>query len=324
MERRWIPRAVAAVGGGLAGLGIVLLLTGHGRDSWRADLSYDAYRCGPGDVCVLTNPRQRDATGREHDVQLNAMGFRGPDVPRARARPDTIRIQLYGDSMVFGTGVDDGDDLSGALARELAARHPERLFEVQNFGNPMNYLPSNLRTYDAYGRDFDPDIVVFSYLLTGHRDMNYRLMEIHRSPLAQALLPFAAGRWLLNAWQVRTAGWTSDADREQYLRQPLRAVARDVEQRGMAVVFWEFWASGFQGLDDIAPAALGAVRVSSNLDFETYRNSDLCIQGDGHPTPKGHRFFAARLADGLEPILNGPRLAARRGLPPPTVAVAPR
>src|SRR5262245_30046439 len=175
----WVKAGLAC----LAVAAALLLLTSTSNvGQWHAELSYAAYTCGKGDICFLPNQRQRDANGREYRCSLNRLGFRGADLGLQRDRSDTVRVQVYGDSMVFGIGVDDVEDFPSALQRALSQRHPERRFEVQNFGLPMNYLPSNVRAYFAYGRDFDPDVVVFAYQRTGYRDMNYRILEIQRSP----------------------------------------------------------------------------------------------------------------------------------------------
>lgn len=295
-------------------IGVVAYLgSGSHVAKWHAELSYAAYTCGKGDICFPANQASgfRDATGREHRVVFNRFGFRGRDLPERRDHPDTVRIQLYGDSMVFGTGADEGEDFAAALEQTLAARHPGQRFEVQNFGLPMNYLPSSLRAYFAYGRDFDPDVVVFMYVHTGHRDMNHRLLEIQRSPVLRAVMPYEWGKALINTWQVSTASLDGEGAREEHVRTPLRRLTGDQVERGVAVVFWEFWTSGFAGLDALVPAELAHARVSSGLSFQAYRDSEYCIAGDGHPTAAGHRFFAGRLADGLAPILAEPALRRR-------------
>src|SRR5436309_5654583 len=65
----------------------------------------------------------------EHTYRTNSFGFRGPEWGEAKPR-GTLRGIVIGDSMVFGSGVDDQDTIDAALARRLRRAHAGTPVEV--------------------------------------------------------------------------------------------------------------------------------------------------------------------------------------------------
>lgn len=91
-------------------------------------------------------------------VLINALGLRGPEVARVKP-PGTKRILVFGDSFVFGVGVDEGHTLTAHLARFLA-RSPGGSYEVINMGVGGYSTDQEYVLAQDVGLDLRPDIVV--------------------------------------------------------------------------------------------------------------------------------------------------------------------
>jgi lysophospholipase L1-like esterase len=95
-------------------------------------------------------------------VTLNADGFRGPSMPRAR-RDGAIRVIAAGNSSTFGWGVSDEETYPAQLARRLEAHFPGRPIEVMNAGVPgfTSYQGLRILSRDLLPRR--PDFVVLAF-----------------------------------------------------------------------------------------------------------------------------------------------------------------
>lgn len=240
----------------------------------------------------------RDGAGGTFEVTSNAIGFRGNESLPAERVADTLVVQLYGDSMIHGTGVDDGDTISAQLQEDLKGRFPSLEVAVMNFGMPMNYLRSQLEIYETWGRRYHPDIVVLEY--HGHvpspRDINHRVRQIRESTLFSQLFRFSLGRRVINRYQTWAIGQYSKSEALAALRPGVELLANDQRERGVKVAVFSF-VSDFTDLDEIFPPDIHLTRIDSGLKgWEGYRASPYIIAGDGHPNPKGTRMFASRIA----------------------------
>ncbi len=279
---------------------------------WRADLALDNLDCSQAAICRY-HPNMNTVDGlavARYQLSINALGFRGPDLPIQREDPATLRIEVFGDSMVFGIGVDNGETLPVALQRTLQQRlGSRRKVEVMNFGLPANFLLSNLRAYEAFGRRYDPDILIFANPRTQIHDINWRAQQIKSSFLLSTLMKTGSGRWLVNTYQQEAPEWPWSS--RSYLRDAWQTVAADQRQRDMKVYFFEFFSQippDWRGwIDDavtamkkgIFPADLKFAQISSGMMIDDYRKSSWAIPGDGHPTPEGHEHFAGLIADAI-------------------------
>jgi hypothetical protein len=93
--------------------------------------------------------------------RINALGMRANREYPFDKPPGTCRVAMFGDSFFFGVEVSLGDSLAGQLERKLR-EHGVRA-EVLNFAVGGFGTAEMLRTYEAFGRRFDPDVVIFSW-----------------------------------------------------------------------------------------------------------------------------------------------------------------
>lgn len=103
-----------------------------------------------------------DEPVRVVEMNVNAHGFRGPEVERDKPE-DVLRIACLGDSHTFGSGVADDETWPAHLQRRLETRFPERRIEVLNCG---------VNGYDTLQEEhwlregvlaFEPDLVLLQY-----------------------------------------------------------------------------------------------------------------------------------------------------------------
>lgn len=124
----------------------------------------------------------------------NARGFRGADIPEARA-PGRRRIVVLGDSFSFGWGVDDGRTYADLLAADarLAA-------DVANFAVPGYSTDQQLWTFERHGARLRPDVVVLQFCANDVEGNGSSFA--HRRP-KPCLVRLVTGEWVVGGRPVR-------------------------------------------------------------------------------------------------------------------------
>lgn len=110
-------------------------------------------------------------------IHINAHGFRFPEPPMERG-PDVCRIALFGDSEVFGTGVQDGETLDRAMERCLNASSG-RVCQVLNFAIPGTGPTVSGKVLQRYALEWTPDVVIV--LVTAVNDLGDEYRYAHRA-----------------------------------------------------------------------------------------------------------------------------------------------
>ncbi len=308
--KRYLFRILAPLAGLMLGLVLVLAILFSGV--WKSGASWDAptlmqyMDCSQAGICRHYPNRDHELKhggGGTFRVRSNSIGFRGAEPPPESRDEKSVLVQVFGDSMTHGTGVDDGDTVAARLRENLALRLPRRDVYVMNLGMPMNYLRSQFTIYETWGRPYRPDVVVFQYNggLPSPRDINQRVRQIRDSALAGLLFRFDWGRQLINQYQSWAVTQYSEAEALEALEPGVALLKRDQHERGLTIAVFSF-VSEFGGVEKIFPAELDVLRIDSGLQgWDAYRASAYVIAGDGHPNPDGTRMFAARIADALAP-----------------------
>jgi hypothetical protein len=102
------------------------------------------------------------------EYRINSQGMRA-DRDYAFAKPtDTCRIAMFGDSFFMGYELDLPDTFAVQLEKELG--HSGVPSEVLNFSVSGHGTAEMLRTYEAFARRFDPDLVIFEWHSTDFDD----------------------------------------------------------------------------------------------------------------------------------------------------------
>lgn len=307
LARRWPLRSW--VKQGLCAILVLMVWRFFREDNWHAELSFANYDCAQGEICKLLPGLDINTvagSGHPYRYTTNHAGFRSPDLPPIAREPGVFRVQVYGSSPIFGLGVDDGETFPEVLRQALSAALPGRRLEVMNFGLPMNYFSSEISTYAAFGRAYEPDLVVFVQPeIERMLDMNSRVLQIKQSPTLSALLANPVGRILVNRYQYLTMEVRSKSEKSltpARLREKSHVLLDDQQKRGVGVYFFDLYESN-DPLDRALPVGLRYEVSTSGLSHEQYLASDLIIPLDGHPNAAGQRHFAGMLAARLAPII---------------------
>jgi len=102
----------------------------------------------------------------------NAMGFRGPVVVQPKP-PGTYRIILLGGSTTHGWGVGDDSTIDASMRRLLAARYPDRHFDVINLGFDGYDSWQDFERLRSDGIPLQPDLVIVNSGINDVRNARY-------------------------------------------------------------------------------------------------------------------------------------------------------
>jgi lysophospholipase L1-like esterase len=104
-------------------------------------------------------PGQHSFTA-DKPADTNSLGLRGPEIPYTRNH-EGLRLLFLGDSIVFGYGVRQGEDVGSRVAAHLKGRGV--LAEVINAGVPSYNTEQEVTYYLSEGHRYDPDWVVVGF-----------------------------------------------------------------------------------------------------------------------------------------------------------------
>ena len=161
-------------------------LAGLIRPSADARIVYELW---PG-IDVLFDDSGR---GRPVRVVTSGAGFRGRDHPVAKA-PPARRIVGLGDSLMFGWGIEQGQDYLSLLETELA-RSGTGTWEAINTAVPGYNTAMEVETLEAKGLRYRPDLVVLGFCPNDASLPNFILPRRDPTSLGESfLLAFARNR----------------------------------------------------------------------------------------------------------------------------------
>jgi len=253
---------------------------------------------------------------------VNSLGLRGPVPPLAKPA-GTRRILYVGDSTAFGFGVADDDAFWSLATREIAAQHPDQVFEPLVAAAP-GYSSYQSRILVDRMLPFAPDWVVF--YVGAHND------ERRRSYYEDAEIPARSARRKAAWHQLRTlqageflidrfGNWISKKAHRPTL---FRRVPPDKFETNMIAMIAAVRAAGARPLMLVPPVSASLVerypgtpiyhdilrRIAAEQDVlsvelqpifaeqaqtEVYRGGD-----DVHPSPLGQRLIARAIARAIE------------------------
>lgn len=258
----------------------------------------------------------------------NEYGFRVA-MPEISNRYDRPNVVVLGDSCTFGQGVNDGEQYTVALGRELAAEAT-----VVNLGVPGFGLTQEIRVFYEFGLLYQPSVVVLQFHMNDPDDNLYERVTTfeggrfhfhHDHSMAGSL--HALKDWLstsvlqhsaaynlarntaYNYWYRTVVHYETPAARqskEAFYNELIQAFAEDLHRRGIGLIVfdvprhfakWPGVQSQLQALE-----RRGLLRVlESTAWFEGVRDYGT---PEGHPWgPLGHRVVAEHLVEPLRASL---------------------
>jgi hypothetical protein len=187
--------------------------------TWQAPLSGDYSHESLTFVDAL-GPRCRPG-GRFEKWQLNAHGFRGPEV--AAAKPlGVTRVLIVGASETFGLYESPGYEFPAALQRRLDQARPAR-FEVLNAACAGMSPPRIVQLLDSWLGQFRPDVVVFypspQFYLDDVPPQPVRRVVDRASPAFTPRLQRRVRTWLKSSLPEELQTWLRELTIEREVRR---------------------------------------------------------------------------------------------------------
>jgi lysophospholipase L1-like esterase len=162
MKKSAASNFVLACASILAGFAILEILTRVFVGApWPEQLPVIRYRPDP-DVGWLMVPNDFHYT-YTFPVQLNSIGFRGPEV--SAKLENEYRILVIGDSMVYGQGLADRHLMTNRLQTILAQRRPACRVRVINLGIKVFQTNQELALLKKIGLNLKPDLVILFFYI---------------------------------------------------------------------------------------------------------------------------------------------------------------
>src|SRR5919197_334538 len=128
-------------------------------------------------------------------VSINSQGFRTGEF--GVKAPGVVRIACIGDSWTFGMPVNQDETYPNRLAALLRAAHPNRQYEVLNFGILGYSSFQGLQLMKSRLLDLDPDIVAIGFGMNDSEVAGYRDKDmVDGAPPARRWQPIGRARQL--------------------------------------------------------------------------------------------------------------------------------
>jgi lysophospholipase L1-like esterase len=283
----------------------------------------------------LARPNTRGVMPNRTYYRTNSRGVRGPEYARP-APPGVFRIVIAGDSITMGAGVEEEDTYAARLEAALAARHPDRRFEVINAGLAGLDIEQVVGRLEKVGLPYAPDLVVYGWTMNDITGPDYRELErprIVNNMYETIYQRHAHSRWYL--LRVLWPHWVSLRElvdpsplsylaelRHNYFDNPaawgrftaqLDRLAAIGQSRGICVVVLIHTAlarlTAFHPMSTIYERVAEAARergmypVQSLPRFVGRAEAAVRVHAaDSHPNRLGHQLLADALLEGIEDL----------------------
>lgn len=280
----------------LAATFAVYLVADYGRSMTRSHTHRFGAAATPGPHAVIVENRPQRG---QHTYHINSFGFRGPDWTTPKAA-GVRRGVVIGDSMVFGSGVDDADTIDATLAARLRRAHPGDKVEVLNLGVTGSNLVGYANAYRAAAEQLSPDFAVVCVFLPND------FVEIdQQSDMDRAGL-FSVATHLLGStfnpytfYAIAESEHRDDHLKMEFLAENVDRMARIHASLPKApLVFLLYSHDDPRWAETVAAHAGPGAVVVAHPDFPP----EYFIADDGHPTPAGNRAFAELVGDALDQL----------------------
>ncbi len=186
-----------------------------------------------------------------HDLSINSLGMR--DVERSREKaPGTFRIVGFGDSHMFGWGVDRDEAFLAILERLLNERFPERRFEVLNLAVPGYNAVQEVEVFTQRAEELDPDLAIINYVdndmdlpnFLAKRPNLWTLRKSYLAELARRRLALLRGATIL---PIDIFGVTPEEGTLRYRFDPAR-----IPERFRPLAGWNNMVGAYEQLAHLA------------------------------------------------------------------------
>ncbi len=233
----------------------------------------------------------------KHTYRMNSFGFRGPEWSEAKS-PGTLRGIVIGDSMVFGSGVDDEDTIDAALARRVRRSRAGTPVEILNLGVEGSNLPGYVELYRAATERLAPDFVVlFLFLPNDLGELEQSSQGDQAGAYSFFTFLFGTNNNPYTLYAMLSSEARPEASKLAFLARHMAAIDA-IRRSGTPAPLFVF----LYRIED--PRWAETVRTqlgggASIVDHAPLPEADF-IPDDGHPTPEGNRHFADLVGDTID------------------------
>jgi len=237
------------------------------------------------------------------EIEINAQGFRDRGFPLEK-EPQTFRIVVLGDSIVWGHGLELADTFAKQLERMLT-ESCKRGFEVLNFGVSGYSTRQEVELYRVRASLFHPDLVIVGYCLNDYGESSVEgqaFQRLYYDFFSHSYLYDQLKKTVLGLAYTRF-GVSVDAPQEQFdLHEQFELLQSYCGgQRGLVVIFPELVE-----FEPYLPVFLHE-RVKAALSGLNYEVLDLLPSFKGNAPER----LQLNLRDRTHPNALGTRIAAR-------------
>jgi len=162
-------------------LGLDFLLAGGIAELWTRNFIAVKNICYVIDetIGVRFCPNQRTygyvEKGYQNILETNSLGFHDREW-KVEKEPGTIRVQVYGDSMIQGYCVPTSETIPSLLEKYLREQKHPMIIEVANLAPGDDGTSPQILTYQKIGRKYNPDLVILYFM----QDFSDNLIQLHR------------------------------------------------------------------------------------------------------------------------------------------------
>ena len=241
-------------------------------------------------------------------VRTNSLGMRSPERPIEKPA-GVYRIALMGDSFAFGWGVEQEKGFAQVLEDSLNARfNGSKKFEVLNFGIPGYATFQEVALFQERALQFKPDAVLF-FFVENDFDFPFFIKDKSKSDTLVRSLTLGGAE-----------SATSQKARKELLdgRDPVSSFVKldELARREGIVSFLAInprknWRGILKKLSPLKERT--SIRfIDFGGEFQRivadngYKDADLNLPNDPHPTALRHRIYGELLAKGMAESLGAP------------------
>ncbi len=251
---------------------------------------------------------------------INSQGFRGEEI-----KDKSFNIFMLGDSYTFGQGVEDKETFPHFLGKILSDVNKD--IQVINLGTPgWGLFQENVTLYRHYGT-YNPKVVVLTLLEGDFQRLKFddKIKEaeyLKRAGIRTYFRELSSFSFLKQ--KIGFIFKTNFGATENYVGDnvdskklwPKNAIELDsiynlTEKNNVTLILVLYPRLGidnnnFYGL--VMNYTKGKnIIVINDLEsvFNTFKQEELIVKGEGHPSPLAHEIFADRIFKELKYIING-------------------
>lgn len=229
----------------------------------------DIIRPDPNPKIIYELRPELDTTYKGRRLTTNVHGFRGRAHP-AGVQPETVKIVGIGASIMFGHGVDDGQEYLALLEAGLERAFPEKTWRVVNTAVPSYNVVMKVETLKQKGLAWGPDLVILNVASNNLELPNYiRVADDPRRTDKSFLLDLFGERLRRRREGADLVAGLARVDKERLSwHQSAVTDPQKIPPEYRDLVGWEPFERALDELRDLARPHDFGVIVFSNLDVD--------------------------------------------------------